>query len=153
MNGESLITEELRNMINKCAEPEVWEVEKGQIKRLAQAVGDPNPLWQDEDYARQSRYGNIIGSHTFMIDNGLVKFVDSFDKMFPLLGNINGGTEIEHYGPINPGDVITTIAKLSDVEEKSDKHGDKMLFLHVEVSYTNQDGVLVANCRNLFIRR
>ncbi|MBW1768318.1 MAG: MaoC family dehydratase N-terminal domain-containing protein [Deltaproteobacteria bacterium] len=153
MNGEPVITEELRNMIGKEAEPEVWEVEKGQIKRLAQAVGDPNPLWQDEDYARQTRYGHIIGSPTFMIDNGLVKFVDKLCKMFPLLANINGGTEIEYYEPMKPGDIITTVAKLSDVQEKLDKNRGRLLFLHVEVSYTNQNGKLVAKCHNIFIRR
>ena len=153
MNGESFITEELRNMIGKEAAPEVWEIEKGQIKRLAQAVGDPNPLWQDEDYARKSRHDNIIGSPTFMIDNGLVKFVDKLTGMFPLVGNINGGTEIEYYVPIKPGDTITTVAKLSDIEEKFNKNGDRLLFLHVEVSHTNQDGVLAMKCHNIFIWR
>ena len=153
MNDESIVTEELKNMIGKEAEPEFWEIEKGQIKRLAQAVGDPNPLWQDEDYARQSRYGTIIGSPTFMIDNGLVKFVDKLCEMFPLLANINGGTEIEYYEPMKPGDIIKTVAMLSDAQEKLDKKGNRLLFLYVEVSYTNQDGVLVAKCRNIFIRR
>jgi len=54
---------------------------------------------------------------------------------------------------MKPGDIITTVAKLSDVQEKSGKNGSRLLFLHVEVSYTNQDGVLVAKCRNIFIRR
>ena len=149
----SIDKEKLIKMIGKEAEPEVWEIEKGQLKRLAQAVGDPNPLWQDEDYARQSRYGSIVGSPTFMIDNGLVKFVDKLTGMFPMVGNINGGTEIEYYVPVKPGDTITTVAKLADVEEKSSKNGDRLLFLHIEVTYTNQDDVLAAKCHNLFIWR
>jgi acyl dehydratase len=50
------------------------------------------------------------------------------------------------------GDAITTVAKLSEVKEKTGK-GGTMLFLTVEVIYINQKGELVARCRNTFIRR
>ncbi|MCE2465561.1 MAG: MaoC family dehydratase N-terminal domain-containing protein [Dehalococcoidia bacterium] len=34
--------------------PQVLEVEKGAIIRFAQAIGDPNPMWNDESEARRS---------------------------------------------------------------------------------------------------
>jgi len=153
MIEEAVISEEFRKLVGIEAEPEIWEVEKGHIRRFAQAIGDPNPLYQDMEYAHNSRYGNIIGPPTFMIDNGLVKFVDSLLEIeCPLQANINGGTEIEYYRPMEVGDTITTVAKLSEVREKEGKTG-KLLFLIVEVNYTNQKGELVAKCRNTFIRR
>ena len=120
---------------------------------LARAIGDPNPLWQDEEYARETRYEGIIGPPLYLIDAGLVKFVDQLLEMeCPLEANINGGTEIEYYMPMKVGDTITTVAKLADVKEKAGKSGP-LLFLMVEVTYTNQRGELVATCRNTFIRR
>jgi len=152
MSEMSSIAEKFVKLIDVEAEPEFWEVEKGHIRRFAQAIGDPNPLWQDEEYAGRTRYGRIIAPPFFLIDAGLVKFVDRLVDMCPDKANINGGTEIDFYRPMKVGDTITTVAKLSEVKEKMGKSGP-MMFLTVEVTYTNQKGELLARCRNTFIRR
>jgi acyl dehydratase len=152
MSEMSSIAEEFVKLIGVEAEPEFWEVEKGHIRRFAQAIGDPNPLWQDEEYAGKTRHGEIIAPPFFLIDAGLVKFVDRLVDMCPHKANINGGTEIEFYGPMKVGDTISTVAKLSEVKERTGKSG-MMIFLTVEVTYSNQKGELVARCRNTFIRR
>ena len=41
MAEESLITPELKELLGKELPPERFEVEKGHIRRFAQAVGDP----------------------------------------------------------------------------------------------------------------
>ena len=150
MTEESAITEELRNMVGVAAEPEVFEVEKGHIRRFAKAVGDPNPLWQDEAYARKSRYGSIISPPMFLQDEGKNKFADRLMEIISPLGFLNGGLDIEFYKPMIPGDMITTQAKLSDLYEKQGKTG-KLLFMVVEVTFTNQRGELVSISRNTFI--
>lgn len=150
MTEESAITEELRNMVGVAAEPEVFEVEKGHIRRFAKAVGDPNPLWQDEAYARKSRYGSIISPPMFLQDEGKNKFADRLMEIISPLGFLNGGLDIEFYKPMIPGDMITTQAKLSDLYEKQGKTG-KLLFMVVEVTFTNQQGELVSISRNTFI--
>jgi len=153
MTEESAITEELRNLLGVEAKPEVFEVEKGHVIKFAQAVGDPNPLWNDMEYARGARYGSIIAPPLFLIDEGLTKFVDRLMNIkCPLPSMLNGGTEIEYYQPMKPGDSITTVAKLVDLQEKAGRSGN-LLFLIVEVNYKNQKGELVAKCRNTFIRR
>lgn len=153
MTEESEVMEKIKSMLGVEAEPEVFEVEKGHIKRFAQAVGDPNPLWQDEKYACQSRYGSIIAPPTFLQDEGTIKFADNLMEIVnPARGFLNGGMEVECYKPMRPGDIITTRAKLGDIYEKKGKMG-KMLFMVVEVSYTNQQRELVAIGRHTFIRR
>lgn len=152
MKEVNLIAEEFIKRIDVEEEPEIWEVEKGHIRRFAQAIGDPNPLWQDEDDARKTRYGEIIAPPFFLVDAGLVKLVDKLVQMCPHWANINGGTELEFYRPMKVGDTIQTVAKLSEVKKREGKSGS-MLFLTVEVTYTNQNKELVARCRNTFIRR
>ena len=141
-----------REIIGIESPSEVWEVEKGHIRMHADAVGDTNPLWRDEEYARTTQYGTIIAPPFLLIDAGLVKFVDKLVDMAPDMANINGGTEVDFYGPMKVGDVITSVAKLLDVKEKSGKSGD-MIFLTVEVAYTNQTDELVTRSRTTFIRR
>jgi acyl dehydratase len=150
MIEESVITEELRNMLGVAAEPEVLEVEKGHIRRFAEAVGDPNPLWQDEAYALKSRYGIIIGPPMFLQDEGKNTLADKLIKIVSPNSFLNGGVDIEFYKPMIPGDIITTQAKLADLYEKQGKTG-KLLFMVVEVTFTNQRGESVSKSRNTFI--
>ena len=150
MAEESVITEELKNMVGVGVGPEVFEVEKGHIRRFAEAVGDPNPLWQDEAYARKSRYGTIIGPPMFLQDEGKNKIADRLMEIISPRGFLNGGVEVEFYRPMIPGDTITTQAKLADLYEKQGKTG-KLIFMVVEVTFTNKRGELAAISRNTFI--
>jgi acyl dehydratase len=153
MTEGSAITEDLKKMLGVSQEPEVWEAEKGIIKRLAEAIGDPNPLYSDLEYAKNSRYGTIIGPPLYLIDPGLIKMADRLiEAECPLPAFINAGTELEYFKSIRLGDTITTVAKLVDLTEKEGRNG-KLLFMTVEVTYTNQDNELVVKCTNNFVRR
>ena len=152
MTNEDLVLDEFKKLVGQQMEPEVWEAGREHIKWFAQAIGDPNPLWQDKAYAAKSRYKNIIAPPLFLVDSGLVKLVGRLVDMAPHLANINGGTEIEYFRPIEAGDTITTVAKLADAQLKTGKTGS-LIFLVFEVTYTNQRGELVAILQNTFIRR
>jgi acyl dehydratase len=152
MTNEDSVLNEFKKLVGQQMEPEVWEAGREHIKWFAQAIGDPNPLWQDKAYAEKSRYKNIIAPPLFLIDSGLVKLVGRLVDMAPHLANINGGTEIEYFRPIEAGDTITTVAKLADAQLKTGKTGS-LIFLVFEVTYTNQRGELVAILRNTFVRR
>ena len=152
MTNEDLVLDEFKKLVGQQMEPEVWEAGREHIKWFAQAIGDSNPLWQDKAYASKSRYKNIIAPPLFLIDSGLVTLVGRLVDLAPHLANINGGTEIEYFRPIEAGDTITTVAKLADAQLKTGKTGS-LIFLVFEVTYTNQRGELVAILRNTFIRR
>lgn len=67
MNAEEIIKEGIRQLKGKdLVKPSMVEVEKGMIRGFAQAIGDSNPLWQDENYARRNRYSSIIAPPTFL---------------------------------------------------------------------------------------
>jgi acyl dehydratase len=146
---KSYVTKELRDLLGKETPLLVLEVEKGNIRRWAEAVGDFNPLWTDEGYARKSRYGNIIAPPTFLIDRAIVPLGDKIIAM----GNnfINGGTEIEYYKPIEIGDTLTTTAKLVDIKEKFGSSGALVILL-LEMTYKNQKGEIVRKVKNTFIQ-
>jgi acyl dehydratase len=153
MTEQTALTEELTSMVGIPFPSEIMEVEKGHIRKFAQAVGDANPLWQDEAYAYRTRYKSIIAPPTFLQDEGTIDAVDKLMEVnCPLKNLLNGGMEVECYEPMKPGDVITTQAKLVSLQEKEGKKG-KLIIMVVEVTYTNQQGHLVAIGRHNFIRR
>ena len=60
-----MIPEEIKKLIGTSGHPTLYEVEKGAIRRFADAVDDPNPLYHDEEYARKSKYGSMIAPPGF----------------------------------------------------------------------------------------
>ena len=153
MAVESVITNDLRDLLGKELEIEVFPVEKGHILRFAQAIDDPNPLYCDLAAAKNTRYQSIIAPPTFLIDSGLIKIAARLKAAkCPLPNFLNGGTEIEYLKPIKVGDTITTTAKLVDLQEKAGQSGS-LLFMKIEVEYKNQDGDTAVKCHQTFIKR
>ncbi len=147
------MVEEMRRMIGQeFVKPTVREVEKGAIQRFARATEDPNPLWQDEEYAKKTRYGGIIAPPIF--PNSLQPEGESSlaaqEKLLEIAGpgktGMVGGTEYEWFQPIRPGDVITVTSKVVDVSEREGRSG-KMLVLVYELIFTNQRGEIAAKER------
>ena len=52
-----MLPEKVRKFIGQTSDTSIFEVEKEVIRRFADAVDDPNPLYWDEEYAKKSRYG------------------------------------------------------------------------------------------------
>jgi acyl dehydratase len=120
------------------------------IRRFARAIGDPNPLWQDDEYAKSSRYGGIIAPPTFVLAIGGEQFMDNVISLASFSTLLMGGTELEFYQPISPGDEITVIFKISSLRERQGKMG-RMAFMTFDSSYKNQKQELVAKCRQMII--
>ena len=136
------ITEELKGKVGFAAEPVVIPIEKGMIKKLTEAIEDSNPLYQDEEYARQTKYGGVIAPPTLLCATTMTgRHVTPPEEEFNVA--LDGGIELEFHKPIRPGDVITCTSKIFSVRERETGRG-KMLFVVTEVTYKNQRDELVA---------
>ncbi|MBV9581977.1 MAG: MaoC family dehydratase N-terminal domain-containing protein [Chloroflexi bacterium] len=124
-------------------------VEAGAIRRFVEALGDPNPLYVDPEYARGTRWGGIIAPPTFLCT--IPAPLDMPDLGFGRM-NLNGGTSYDWYRPIRPGDVITAQSSLLEVRGVQGGSGS-MLIMVRSTRYTDQDGRLVAEARGTGIRR
>ena len=136
--------------------PITWEVERGKIRELAKAIGDPNPIYIDREAAIAEGYKDTPAPPTF-----LTVPVMWCDKMPEVINDLkinfafvlHGEEEYEYYKPIYPGDVLTGRMKVPSIEEKTSKSGRKMDMVTLEIIYTNQDGEKVAKARTLIIER
>ena len=144
MTQESAITPEMRAAIDVESEPLTHDVEKGAIIKFAEAIGDTNPIFNDEVAARQSKYGGMIAPPTFLrsMSAGALKV----DFRIPYSANLDGGSEWEYFEPIRPGDRITVTTKIADLYERAGRLGN-MLFMVRETNYVNQFGNTVATQR------
>ena len=151
MANDSVITDEMRKLIGIESKPSVYEIQKEPIRRWAEAIGDANPLYHDEEYARKSRFGEIVAPPG-MVNNYLfpVKVGGPPPQVkSPFWRQLNGGNEYEFLKPIKAGDVLTSTTKLVDLQERQGRPGiGHMLFQVIETTFKNQNGEVVAKTRN-----
>jgi acyl dehydratase len=118
------------------------------IRHYADAIGDKNPLWRSEEYARRTRWGGIIAPPTFM-DCIAPTFVGS-GRGYPRgMRPLVAGAKRTWYKVMRPGDKIHCIDRFVGVEEKVKSDRPYRLFVETtRRSYINQrdEVVAVADC-------
>jgi len=158
-----MLPQEVAQLIGKTGEPTIMEVEKGAIKKLADAIGDRNPLYWDEEYARNSGYDSIVAPPGFF--GWPVRWETAMPFFSPLRAEVidtisrfgygrtlDGGIEYDFYHPVCAGDILSALPKAKDIYERETKTG-KMIFSIVETTYTNQNSDVVAKARQILIHR
>ena len=140
MSEEPVISDELESLLNVEFGPEVYEIEKGMVRKFAEAIDDPNPLWHS------------MAPPTFTAALIPTEFLHKMMTVkCPLTRFLNGANELEYYQPIKVGDVISVRARLTNLRKHEGKEG-RTLFMIGEIIYTNQRGEVVAKGKNTFIR-
>ena len=146
----SFLTEEMRRAaIGLESDPKTIEVEKGAIIKFAEAIGDENPVYNDEEAARASRYGGLIAPPTFLRSAVSARPELPFEVPFDRL--LDGGSDWEYFEPVRPGDRITAVSRIEDINERNGRIG-LMLISTIIITYTNQFGQMVATQTNTSIR-
>ncbi|MBI4311395.1 MAG: MaoC family dehydratase N-terminal domain-containing protein [Chloroflexi bacterium] len=145
---QSYIPESLRKAVGVESEAEVYEVERGAIIRFAEAIDDPNPVYQDEAAARRTRFGGTIAPPTFF--RAMRAGPPRVQVESPFRRVLDGGSEWEFNEPVRPGDRISVTQRLSNVAQRAGRLGP-MIILTRETRYVNQLGQLVAVQRSTSI--
>ncbi|HVO20237.1 MAG TPA: MaoC family dehydratase N-terminal domain-containing protein [Anaeromyxobacter sp.] len=140
-----------RSLIGQESEPVVHEIEKGQIRRFADALGDPNPIYQDEAAARAAGYPGLVAPPTFATSlTNNERFRHSLD-----LGTrsiLLGEQQIEFTRPVVAGERITVVTKVADVQERAGASGPSDVLV-LEDEGKDEKGELVFRTRATLILR
>ena len=158
-----MLSEDVTRLIGKSGEPMVLEVERGAIRKFADAVGDRSPLIWDDEYARNSRYGAVVAPPGFVgwpvkWDSPMPFFSAIREELVAALISagypriVDGGIEFEFFLPVRAGDTLVSVARIADIYTRETK-GGILVFSVTETSYTNQDGALVGLARQTLINR
>lgn len=131
---------------------EPFEIEKGLIRRFAEAIKDTNPLYVDESYARSQGYERIPAPPSLLLYNMRSGSERDFNIPLPVGRRVKAGDEVEILAPVMAGDTITANTKIADIYEKDGRTG-KMIFVITETTYTNQHGHAVMRSRASVIKR
>jgi acyl dehydratase len=134
--------------------PFTYEIGLEKLREFAFAVGgghpgmgatevpaDLNPVLYDVEAGKRSRYGSVIAFPSFAVVFAIRPFEAAATD--PALGLnllmlVHGEQELEFFDVMRPGDVMTTLGRITNVFEKAGK-----VFLTVVTESTNQAGTLV----------
>ncbi|HEX4208185.1 MAG TPA: MaoC family dehydratase N-terminal domain-containing protein [Ktedonobacteraceae bacterium] len=128
------------------------EIERGKVHELAQAIGDPNPIYHSHAAAQEAGYQDV-------------PLYPTAPTMFSFWGNprsgehlasvgidvrriLHGEEEYEYLAPIYPGEVLTGVTTIA--EGKSRKGMD---IVTTETLYTNQQHQPVVKARTTIVVR
>jgi acyl dehydratase len=140
-----------KSLIGRESEPVLHEVEKGAIRRFAEALGDPNPIYTEEPVARAAGFPGLVSPSTFpavLVVND--RFRHSLDLGTRSL--LHGEQTFEYGRPIVAGDRITVRSRVADVQEKAGPSGPMDVIL-IEDEGRAPDGELVFRSREMLILR
>ena len=110
----------LERFVGHRSKPVTNVVEKGAVKKFAEAIGDPNPLYVDEEAAKASRYDGLIAPPTIprTFEYGEVEGLGP-----PGQGYIHGEHRIRYERPLFVGEELSCYAEVTDYYEKKGSGG------------------------------
>ena len=113
--------ERWRSLVGARSEPVANLIERGAVRKFAEAIGDPSPLYVDEATAKASRYGGLVAPPTFprTLDYGEIEGMG-----WPDAGMIHGEHQISYAGrPLLVGEELRCYTKFEDYYEKESRGG------------------------------
>lgn len=124
------------------------------VRRWAQAMHNPNPLYYDERFAAESVHRRIVAPQSFTIccdvGHGAPPAIQG---KIPGSHMLFGGDEWWFFGPrIYPGDKLRSERVAFDYKVTNTKFAGPTMFQRGDTSYINQRGELVARQRSTSIR-
>ncbi len=148
-SGDGRITEkmvkDLEARLNKPVPGKAWTTiaNRDSIRHAALAVGDENPLYMDEEYARNSRFHGLIAPPLFpyvaVSASAAVGGVG-----FPGIFALHAVDEWTFVKPVCNGDTLTSSIALVGLEKHDSKWGGTAYHQTMEFRFTDQNGELVA---------
>jgi acyl dehydratase len=114
-------------------------VERGAVKKFAEAIGDLHPIFVDEETGKNSRYSRNIAPPTFprVFDYGAIDGLN-----LPNKGLIHGEQTYHYERPLLAGEEITCYSAVKNYFEKKGTQGE-MGFLVLESFGEDEMGQVV----------
>ncbi len=139
----SATREKLEAQIGKPTMFPVTPADPTLMKLYANAWDPWNPLFNDEEYAKKTKYGSLIAIPCWKEPGAMFPMLpmDFGDK----LQRANDGGAFEMYAPILPGDTFTTVCDDMIIEDLTPAEGSLGRYMRLEGrgSLYNQRGELV----------
>ncbi len=118
------------------------------IRNYVNGIGDSNPLYRDEEYARSTRYGSLIAPPNWLYS----VFPTWVLQGLPGVHAFHSGNDWKFYRPIYMNDKITPECYFTGFDVRPSKFAGKTGFEYQRADFYNQRNELVASTDLWLIR-
>jgi acyl dehydratase len=130
--------------------PWVTLISSDAIRHWAHGIGDDNPLWLDEEYARKTSYGGIIAPPTILyacdrVASGYVGGLPGVQAMY-------SGTNWKWFRVLRENDRIKGISMLKDLVHKKSEFAGEAIQQIYETTFIDQKGEKVGQAESWCFR-
>ena len=124
------------------------------LRRWAQGMQNPNPLYFDEVYAAEGRHGRLTAPQSFAVCTDTSHGAGpAIQGVIPGQHMIFGGDEWWFFGPLlEPGDRVTHDRMLFDYKVAETKFAGPTMFSRGDTTYVKQTGEIVCKQRSTSVR-
>jgi 3-hydroxybutyryl-CoA dehydratase len=122
-----------------------YTLDPQQVREYAAAVGDLNPLYVDEEFARCSKYGGPIAPPTIAAVFTTLRVVLKEQKMPP--GAIHAKQYFKFIKPVRPGDKLHITVTLKDKYIRRDR---KWVVIETQVENQHGEDVVLARITGIW---
>ncbi len=154
---QQIITPAMRACIGSttAAVPLPDPISSSDVRRFVDVIGETNPIYRDEAYARRHGYKGCVVPPLFVVimfrsiqdpEEKVARFgIDwpGFTLPPPYTNTRNAGQEYTWLRPVYVGDRLTVQIRLTDMYVRRGRAGFPVLYLVSEYEIRNQHGELV----------
>ena len=112
-----------RNAIGRESKPAINEVEKGSIRKFAEAIGETNPIYFEEAAARAAGYRSVVAPPTFPTTLRAGSDLREGLLLSPGKHLLQAEQSFEYARPIVAGDKLTVRSKIVEVSQRQTPSG------------------------------
>jgi len=131
------------------SEPCVTEVERGAVRKFAEALGETARVHFDVAAAHQAGYRDLLAPPTFAIT---LPAAPVPGVELPASGNLHGEQDFDFSGAIYARDSVSVVRRLVGVKEREGRSGKLEIYTFENVG-TNQVKEIVFTARQVIIVR
>ncbi|MEQ9123895.1 MAG: MaoC family dehydratase N-terminal domain-containing protein [Alphaproteobacteria bacterium] len=128
--------------IEKTVEPWCYEATRDNIRHYAHGIGDDNPLWCDPDYAKGTKYGDVIAPPSFLFATN--RIISGYVGGLPGVHAMWSGADWAWHKPIRRNVEVKTEAWLKDLVEHDTRFAGKAIQQIYHVKFYDPEGDLLA---------
>ena len=145
-----------KRFIGKKFAPFSFQVDQSKIRELAQALGDENPIFVDDDAARASGLPGIVAPPTFATlfkmwgEGGSSPHIEAMGG--DRLRLLHGEEAYEYHGFIRPGDRIAGRTQVVSIDQKQGRN-NPLEIVKLKTEYHNQNGTLILVAHTTIVMR
>lgn len=150
----ALLTDELKGWIgHEVHYPAHEELGRASIRYFALALGDDNPLYRDDAYAKDAGHPSVIAPPTLICET--CQYADRRPEANGYIGHewhlpishyrmIRAGNDYEFFRVVLPEDRISVTWTLENIVERASSRGGTQLFVSSAACYKDAAGEVVA---------